>query len=343
MLDVDGRALRRLRLERRGLRLGVRRSRADALRHEPRPTSRSRRVVGLSAGTDVELGGGITLRPVVSGEISQLWPEAQGLMPPEFGRDVDRLLVLELRRELDAGRSRAARRGRRARRRGDRAPARDRRRDRRRPRRLRAARLPAAADRAAPADRGDAAARRGDAARQDPRATRRGPARAAPARRRRPRARRGARPLGALALLGGAVPLRPGPRGAHLPARRRGGRVGRSDARRPCCSATSRPSACEVLESLRADRLRRDARDAVRRALVETLLHGDRATLVGGARRDDARRCGRGRRPCCAWPEFQLDKTWTEVSCDRAHRSLRLRRLAPAAGARGRWTALCAR
>ena len=36
----------------------------------------------------------------------------------------------------------------------------------------------------------------------------------------------------------------------------------------------------DVLESLRTDRLRRDARDAVRRALVETLLHGDRATLV---------------------------------------------------------------
>src|SRR5580765_7566923 len=58
-------------------------------------------VVGLSAGTDAELGGGITLRPIVSGEISQLWPEAQGLLPPEFGRDVDRLLLLELRRELE--------------------------------------------------------------------------------------------------------------------------------------------------------------------------------------------------------------------------------------------------
>jgi hypothetical protein len=57
-------------------------------------------VVGLSAGTDADLGGGITLRPVVSGEISSLWPEAQGLMPPEFGRDVDRMLLLELRREL---------------------------------------------------------------------------------------------------------------------------------------------------------------------------------------------------------------------------------------------------
>jgi hypothetical protein len=58
-------------------------------------------VVGLSAANDTDLGGGITLRPIVQGEISQLWPEAQGLMPPEFGRDTDRLLVLELRRELE--------------------------------------------------------------------------------------------------------------------------------------------------------------------------------------------------------------------------------------------------
>jgi len=58
-------------------------------------------VIGLSAGTDADLGGGIMLRPVMSGEISNLWPEAQGLMPPEFGRDVDRLLLLELKRELE--------------------------------------------------------------------------------------------------------------------------------------------------------------------------------------------------------------------------------------------------
>ncbi|MBA3844553.1 MAG: hypothetical protein H0X39_18385, partial [Actinobacteria bacterium] len=57
-------------------------------------------VVGLSAGTDADLGGNITLRPVIGGEISKLWPEAQGLMPLEFGRDVDRMLVLELKREL---------------------------------------------------------------------------------------------------------------------------------------------------------------------------------------------------------------------------------------------------
>jgi hypothetical protein len=58
-------------------------------------------VIGLSAGTDADLGGGITLRPVVSGEISNLWPEARGLMPSEFGRDVDRMLLLELKRELE--------------------------------------------------------------------------------------------------------------------------------------------------------------------------------------------------------------------------------------------------
>jgi hypothetical protein len=59
-------------------------------------------VIGLSSGSEAELGADIRLRPVVAGEISQLWPEAQGLMPPEFGRDVDRMLVLELRRELAA-------------------------------------------------------------------------------------------------------------------------------------------------------------------------------------------------------------------------------------------------
>ena len=58
-------------------------------------------VIGLSAGTDVDLGGGITLRPIMSGEISNLWPEAQGLMPSEFGRDLDRMLLLELKRELE--------------------------------------------------------------------------------------------------------------------------------------------------------------------------------------------------------------------------------------------------
>jgi hypothetical protein len=35
-----------------------------------------------------------------------------------------------------------------------------------------------------------------------------------------------------------------------------------------------------LLDALRAERFDRDARDAVRRSLVETLLHGNRADLV---------------------------------------------------------------
>src|SRR5207245_3417281 len=50
-------------------------------------------LIGLSAGSVVELGGDIRVRPLVPGEVSSLWPEALGLMPPEFGRDVDTLLV----------------------------------------------------------------------------------------------------------------------------------------------------------------------------------------------------------------------------------------------------------
>jgi hypothetical protein len=57
-------------------------------------------LVGLSAGSPVELGAGMRVRKLIAGEVSSLWPEAQGLMPPEFGRDVDRLCVLELSKEL---------------------------------------------------------------------------------------------------------------------------------------------------------------------------------------------------------------------------------------------------
>jgi hypothetical protein len=59
-------------------------------------------LVGLSAGNTVELGAGVRVRKLIPGEVSSLWPEALGLMPPEFGRDVDRLCVLELAKELGA-------------------------------------------------------------------------------------------------------------------------------------------------------------------------------------------------------------------------------------------------
>ncbi|HET8606729.1 MAG TPA: hypothetical protein VFL66_06825 [Gaiellaceae bacterium] len=60
-------------------------------------------LVGISAAEQLELGGGVRVRHMAAGEISQLWPEAQGLLPPEFGRAPDRLCVLELRADLPQG------------------------------------------------------------------------------------------------------------------------------------------------------------------------------------------------------------------------------------------------
>jgi hypothetical protein len=58
-------------------------------------------VVGLTAGEAIELEEGVRVRPAVTGELATLWPEAGRLLPPSFGREVDRNLVLELRRALD--------------------------------------------------------------------------------------------------------------------------------------------------------------------------------------------------------------------------------------------------
>ncbi|HET7043591.1 MAG TPA: hypothetical protein VFI37_01970 [Gaiellaceae bacterium] len=60
-------------------------------------------LVGISAGEQVELGGGVRVRHMAAGELSGLWPEAQGLLPPEFGRAPDRLCVVELRADLPRG------------------------------------------------------------------------------------------------------------------------------------------------------------------------------------------------------------------------------------------------
>jgi hypothetical protein len=58
-------------------------------------------LVGLTAGGAVELGRGARVRPAASGEIAAHWPEANRLLPRDFGREVDRTLVLEVERELD--------------------------------------------------------------------------------------------------------------------------------------------------------------------------------------------------------------------------------------------------
>jgi hypothetical protein len=60
-------------------------------------------LVGISVVTQVELGTGLRVRAAASGELAQHWPEAQGLLPPGFGREIDRYCVLELERGLEAG------------------------------------------------------------------------------------------------------------------------------------------------------------------------------------------------------------------------------------------------
>ena len=60
-------------------------------------------LVGLSAGQAIELGGGLRVRRAATGELSAQWPEAQGLLPPDFGREPDRLCLLELERPLPPG------------------------------------------------------------------------------------------------------------------------------------------------------------------------------------------------------------------------------------------------
>jgi hypothetical protein len=57
-------------------------------------------LIGISVGGTIELGDGIRVRVAVAGELSALWPESAGLLPRDFGREVDRCCVLELERPL---------------------------------------------------------------------------------------------------------------------------------------------------------------------------------------------------------------------------------------------------
>jgi hypothetical protein len=60
-------------------------------------------LVGLSVGTEVALSPELVVRRAATGELARHWPEAQGLLPSDFGRETDRLCVIELQRELAAG------------------------------------------------------------------------------------------------------------------------------------------------------------------------------------------------------------------------------------------------
>ena len=60
-------------------------------------------LVGLSAPSQLELAPGLRVRTVADGELARHWPEAASLLPRDFGREVDRYCVLELRAALAAG------------------------------------------------------------------------------------------------------------------------------------------------------------------------------------------------------------------------------------------------
>jgi hypothetical protein len=208
-----------------------------------------------------------------------LWPEAGGLMPPEFGRDVDRLLVLELTRELDPDESEPPDAAAEL---ADAVTA------------LRLATAGAIAAGPVVFERLDfrplrispllpiaATQPRGDAARLDKLR-----ARLAADLRTRLTLADADRELGEaldrweLSLFSeepfrsaqvreGLTCLLGGDGGTWAAAMRAAVLLGEKGQERG-----------DLLEALRADRLGRDARDAVRRVLVETLLHGSRGELV---------------------------------------------------------------
>ena len=64
-------------------------------------------LVGLEAGSMVELGGGVSVRPAAENELRASWPDGARLAPADFGREPDRRCVLELELAMQAGGSSA--------------------------------------------------------------------------------------------------------------------------------------------------------------------------------------------------------------------------------------------
>jgi hypothetical protein len=59
-------------------------------------------LLGLTAGGEIDLGSGLRVRPAASGEFAAHWPEAGRLLPRDYGREWDRTLLVELTCDLDA-------------------------------------------------------------------------------------------------------------------------------------------------------------------------------------------------------------------------------------------------
>ena len=183
-------------------------------------------LVGVEAGGIVELGDGMRVRHAADGELTAHWPDAARLAPESFGRETDRMCVLELERTLPAA--------------GGEPPdapgeiadavtalqacnvwA-----DLRGPGALRAARLASLRRQTRASDRRDPASGRADQARSLSRRDRAHTARQADVSGARSRAGRRARPMGALALSDCALPGRAAARGAGGAPRCRRRRVG---------------------------------------------------------------------------------------------------------------------
>ncbi|HEY8408371.1 MAG TPA: hypothetical protein VIK66_10360 [Gaiellaceae bacterium] len=59
-------------------------------------------LIGVSIGAnEIDLGDGLRVRHAVAGELSAMWPESAGLLPRDFGREPDRLCLLELARPVE--------------------------------------------------------------------------------------------------------------------------------------------------------------------------------------------------------------------------------------------------
>ena len=123
-------------------------------------------LVGLTAGGAVELGRGVAVRPAASGELTAAWPDAARLLPRDFGREVDRTLLLELDCRARFGRLPRPGCPYRVRARGQCPSPRDPRRGRRRAGRLRAARSSPLRRAPAPGNGRPGSAWRGHAPRQ---------------------------------------------------------------------------------------------------------------------------------------------------------------------------------
>jgi hypothetical protein len=60
-------------------------------------------LVGLSIGSLQDLGAGLRIRHVATGELAAHWPQARGLLPERFEREPDRMCVVELEQTLPEG------------------------------------------------------------------------------------------------------------------------------------------------------------------------------------------------------------------------------------------------